>query len=309
MRHRHKQVLEFWDRSKELSAKNYAYRDFAKNLFSLLLKSDIHKNDATTNSIIKSNKNISAAIVAKEDGILAGADEFKLLNQDLKINALKNDGSKIKNNEVIMEISGGVKKILQRERVSLNLLQRMSGIATLTNMLSKKMLSKKPANVKIAATRKTLWGLLDKKAVSIGGGLTHRLNLSDGIIIKDNHLKIFNHDFEKVLNITKNISKYIEIEVEDKNQALSAAKTIKKLIEKGNKSLYAVMLDKIPPRQIKSIIKDLKSLNLYDYVLLEASGNINPEKVQEYAYCGVDIISMGCITNSARILNMSLEIK
>lgn len=304
MRHRHKRVLEFWDRSEELSAKNYAYRDFAKNLFYLLLKSDIHKNDATTNSIISSNKNISAAIVAKEDGILAGADEFKLLNQDLKITALKNDGSKIKNNEVIMEISGGAKKILQRERVSLNLLQRMSGTATLTDMLSKKL-----ANVKIAATRKTLWGLLDKKAVSVGCGLTHRLNLSDGIIIKDNHLKIFNYNFEKVLNITKNRSKYIEIEVEDKNQALSAAKTIKKLIEKNNKSLYAIMLDKIPPQQIKSIIKDLRSQNLYDYVLLEASGDINPENVREYADCGVDIISMGCITNSARVLNMSLEIK
>lgn len=304
MRHRHKLVLEFWDRSKELTIRDKAYRSFVKELLYLLLKQDIKNGDITTNSLVK-NENVSAIVVAKERGILAGLEELSIINNDLKLRPIKRDGDKIKNGDALIEIQGSAKKILERERASLNLLQRMSGIATLTSALNKGLNGK----VKIAATRKTLWGLLDKKAVSTGNGLTHRLNLNDGILIKDNHLKIFNHDFEKIINSTKNKSKYIEIEVEDKNQALRAAQSIKKISSKNNKNLFALMLDKISPKEIKAIVEDLKGLDLYDYVLLEASGNINPENIVEYSGCGVDILSMGYITNSAKILNMSLEIK
>ncbi len=304
MRHRLSRILEFWDRSKELSINNRSYRDFVNEFICLLLKNDIKNGDLTSNSLIKGNKNISAFVIAKEDGILAGLEEFSLINNDLHLKFLKKDGDKIKNGDIVLKIFGNTKKILSRERVSLNLLQRMSGIATLTNSLNKKLKYK----IKIAATRKTLWNLLDKKAVSLGNGLTHRLNLNDGIIIKDNHLKILNYDIEKALSLIKNKSKYIEIEVEDKKQALNAAKAIKNIIKKNNKNLYAIMLDKIYPKQIKSIIKDLKNQNLYDYVLLEASGNINPKNLTGYAECGVDIVSMGYITNSAKVLNMSMEI-
>lgn len=312
MQHREKLVLEFWDRSDKLSIKDKNYNNFVKNFLYLLLKQDIENSDISTNSLTK-NKNISSVIIAKESGIFAGLEEFKLINNSLKIKPLKNDGDKIKNEDILIEINGNAKKILSQERIFLNLLQRMSGIATLTNNLIKKLDNK----VKLAATRKTLWGGIDKKAVSIGGGLTHRLNLNDGIIIKDNHLKVFDYDtrtkfgttyggIEKALKLAKNKSHYIEIEVENKKHAVTAAKVIKKL--NNNKNSFAIMLDKIQPREIKLIIEELKNNDLYDYVLLEASGNINPNNLMKYADCGVDVISMGYITNSAKVLNMSLEI-
>jgi nicotinate-nucleotide pyrophosphorylase (carboxylating) len=295
----------FWDRSRELTMTSKKYKNHVKKFWHFLLKNDIGKGDATTNSLIKKNEKISAMIVAKEDGIFAGSDEIIFLNKDLEIKALKNDGDKIKKGEALLDIKGNSKKILSRERTFLNLLQRMSGIATLTNNLVKK-LNDKGSKARIAATRKTLWGSLDKKAVSVGGGLTHRLSLSDGILIKDNHLKIMRGNIEKALGLAKSKSKYIEIEVENKKQAVTAAKAIKKM--SNNNNFFAIMLDKVPPEEIKSIIEELKNKDLYGYVLLEASGNINSDNLTEYGNCGVDIISMGRITNSAKALNMSLEI-
>ncbi len=303
MQHRERLVLEFWDRSKELSIKNKKYRNFVGKFFPMLLKYDLGNGDLTTASLIKKNKNIYAAIIAREDGILAGIDEFKSFNKDLRIRLLKNDGDQIKKDDILVEVNGSARKILGRERVSLNLLQRMSGIATLTDNLSKKL-----DNIRIAATRKTLWGGIDKKAVSVGSGLTHRLNLSDGLIIKDNHLKLLNYDIEKALKLAKNRQKYVEIEVEDKKQALIAAKAIKKLIGNGAKNLFAIMFDKMPPEEIKAIIMELKKQDLYNNILFEASGGINPKNLAGYAGCSVDVISMGCITNSAKALDMSMEI-
>ena len=297
-------ILEFWDRSRELNIGNKNYRDFINKFFSVLLESDIKNGDLASDSLVKKNKIVSAFIIAKEDGILAGIEEFKFLNRDLDIKQLKNDGDNVKRGEILLKLDGNALKILQRERTNLNLLQRMSGIATLANSLSKKA-----GNVKIAATRKTLWGLLDKKAVSAGGGLTHRLSLNDGVIIKDNHLSLMNCDFKKAINSTKKKSKYIEMEVESKKQALKAAYAIKKTVKKNDKNFYAIMLDNINPANIKWIIKNLKNNNLYDCILLEASGNINESNLKEYSGCGADIVSMGCITNSAKALDISQEIR
>jgi len=300
-------VLEFWDRKNELSIKNKEYAKFADDLIGILLSQDVNKNDISSNSLIK-NKEITAVIAVKDGGIVAGLEEFSLINNDLKLKFLKKDGDKIKEGEILLEIRGDSGKILERERISLNLLQRMSGISTSVNRLNKKLNSK----LKLAATRKTLWGLLDKKAVSIGGGLTHRLNLNDRIIIKDNHLKILGNNIRNVINSVKFKSKYIEIEVEDKKQAFAAAKSIAKIMENKkskNNQIFAVMFDKIPPEEIKSIINKFKNKGIYDKILFEASGNINENNLTDYIDCGVDIISMGSITNSAKILNMSLEIK
>ena len=307
MQHREKSVLEFWDRKNHLNISNKEYRNFLEKFFYFFLNEDIKGNDITTNSIIKKNKKISAVIVAKEDGIFAGLDEFRLLNTDLNLKFFKNDGDEIKTGDILIEMKGNAKKILSRERFFLNLLQRMGGIATVTNLLNKKLKSR----IKIAATRKTLWSMMDKKAVSIGNGLTHRLNLNDGILIKDNHLKILDGDIEKALNLANNKSKYIEIEVENKEQALKAANYVKKTISKKisfGRNFFAIMFDKIPPKEIKSIIQEIKNMNLHGQILFEASGNINVENILEYANCGVDIISMGCLTNPGKSLNMSLEI-
>lgn len=311
MQLRDRLVLEFWDRSGNLSIKNRQYRNYVKKIFVNFLEQDICNGDLTTESLIKNNKIVSASITANENGILAGLEEFSLINKGLKLKFLKKDGDAVKKGDTLADICGNAKKILERERTSLNLLQRMSGIATLTNNLNKKLGNK----AKIAATRKTAWGLIDKKAVSIGGGLTHRLSLDDGVLIKDNHLRILGDNAEKALALAKNKSKYVEIEVESKNQALASAKAIKRIIEtdnhasrNNNKSIFAIMLDKIPPREVKSIIADLKKNGLYNHVLLEASGNISPDNLADYAGCGADVISMGCITNSAKALNLSQDI-
>lgn len=307
MQRRDKLVLEFWDRKYRLSIQNREYAEFVKDLVGILLKQDINNKDITSNSLINAKK-ITAVIVAKEEGIFAGLEEFSLVNNDLELTFLKKDGDKMKSGDILVEIKGTAGKVLEKERVSLNLLQRMSGIATNIYRLNNKLENK----IKLAATRKTLWGLLDKKAVSIGGGLTHRLSLNDGVIIKDNHLKMLGNNIESVINSIKNKSKYIEIEVEDRNQAINAAKTITKI--KNNKkikntSIFAIMFDKIPPTEIKEIVNGFKKLSLDNNILFEASGNINENNLTDYINCGVDIISMGSITNSAKILNMSLEIK
>lgn len=311
MQLRDRLVLEFWDRSRCLSTKNSHYRNYVENFFLNFLGQDIGKGDLTTGSLIKNDMVISANITAKENGILAGLEEFSLINKDLKLKFLKKDGDAVNKGDILIEIRGNAKKILERERTSLNLLQRMSGIATLTYKLNKILNNK----ARIAATRKTAWGIIDKKAVSIGGGLTHRLSLNDGILIKDNHIRILGHDIKKALALAKNKSRYVEIEAESKNQALASAKAVKRIIEtsnpgsrNSNKSIFAIMLDKIPPKEIKSIIADLKKSGLHDYTLLEASGNISPDNLTDYAGCGIDVISMGCITNAAKALDLSQEI-
>ncbi|MEK6983397.1 MAG: carboxylating nicotinate-nucleotide diphosphorylase [Nanoarchaeota archaeon] len=301
MRHRANLILEFWDRSRELTLENLHYKKFVTKFYNFLLNEDAGLGDITTDSMIKKNEKILAKIVAKENGVAAGLEELEFLNQDLELRRLKNDGDKIYGGDVLAEMEGQSKKILERERTSLNFLQRMSGIATLTNTINKNL----GGNIKVAATRKTLWGSIDKKAVSVGGGITHRLNLSDGILIKDNHLGILQFDMEKALKSAIGRSRYVEIEVENKKDALRAAKIIRKL---GSSSLFAIMFDKIRPITIKSIIKELKMEDFYEHILFEASGNITPKNLTDYSNCGVDIISMGCLTNSSKVLNMSQEI-
>ena len=301
MQPREKRIVEFWDRKDELSAKNKEYRDFVKGLLSFLLKNDLKKGDITSSRI---KNQIRAVIISKEDGIIAGLEELALINPGLKLKFFKKDGDLIKNKEVIVEIIGNANEILPMERTNLNLLQRMSGIATLTFDLSRKS-----GKARVAATRKTPWGLMDKKAVIIGGGLSHRLSLNDGIIIKDNHLELLKHDFEKIIDLYKSTSKRIEIEVENKEHALKAAMAIKSALAKNNKNIFALMLDKIKPKDIKYIARELKKSGVYGSILLEASGNINGKNIKNYAHCGADIISMGCLTNSPKAIDLSQEIR
>src|SRR3989338_5565565 len=299
MQAREKKIMEFWDRKDELSTKNKEYRDFVKGLLSFLLKNDLKKGDITSSRI---KNQIKAVIISKENGIIAGLEELALINKGLKLKFFKKDGDRIKNKDVIVEIIGNANKILPMERTNLNLLQRMSGIATLTSDLSKKS-----GNLRVAATRKTPWGLMDKKAVIIGGGLSHRLSLNDGIIIKDNHLKLLKYDFGKIIYIYKSTSKRVEIEVENKEHALKAAMAIKSALAKNNKNIFALMLDKIKPKDIRYIARELKKSGVYGSILLEASGNINGKNIKNYAHCGADIISMGCLTNSPKAIDLSQE--
>ena len=319
---RNKLVLEFWDRSKYLNIHNEKYKHYVERFFKEKLEQDVGKGDATTNSLIPKNKNIKASVIAREQGIIAGMEEVLSLIKEFKVKKYKKDGDKVKNNDKILEIYGNARKILNYERTLLNILQRMSGIATLAYK-TKKLLENRRfsaptplvVNCFIAGTRKTLFPLFDEKALSVGGALTHRLDLSSAILVKDSHLEILNGNIGKALRLANKNKRcrYVEVEVKNGREALEAAKTIYNL--KSNK-IFAIMFDNMNAIKIKNSIKKINNIinknsinNDKKKILFEASGGINQENIKEYSKTGVDIISLGILTHSAKTLNISLEIK
>lgn len=267
-----------------------------------LLAEDVGEGDVTAAAIIPQNLIVQAEVVAKAEGIVAGLEEAAILAESigLKAEAKTNDGSKVKNKQVLMVLTGDAQTILSVERTLLNLLSRMSGIATKTNTLSEQ-LKKAKVKARIAATRKSAPGLLyfDKKAVAIGGGDPHRLHLDDMVLIKDNHLAIVGSPEEAVKKAKANtsFSKKIEIEVTSTSDALKAAKA----------GADIVMLDNFSPKQAKEAGEALSKAG-YTNVLLEVSGGITSETLLEYASAQVNIISMGELTHSVKALDISLEI-
>ncbi len=259
------------------------------------LAEDIGKGDIT--SKLLSKKKITVKIISRENAIVAGTyyakEIFKLKGCNTRI--LKKDGSKIKSNQTIMFITGDAGNILTCERTALNLLTRMSGIATQTNDLVKKI----PKKTKLYATRKTAPGLryFDKESVEIGGGKKHRLRLDEMVMIKDNHIAIEN-SLPSLIKKTKKKYKKFEVEVENTADAVLAAK----------EGATIIMLDNFTPAQIKKTIKVLKDQKLRNKVMLEASGGINSKNISKYGQTHVDIISVGSITNSVKGIDMSLEI-
>jgi len=300
---RNKLILEFWDRSKELNIKNKKYKSYVEKFFKDKLEQDVGKGDITTNSLISKNKNVNASVIVREDGIIAGMEEVSLLINEFKVKTYKKDGDRVKNNEVILEIYGNARKILNYERTLLNILQRMSGIATLTYE-TKKLVKK----YIIAGTRKTLFPLFDEKALSVGGALTHRLDLSSAILVKDSHLEVLDDNIKKaiILASENKKTKYVEVEVKNESEAFEAAKTIYNL--KSNK-IFAIMFDNVKPSMIKKTIKRINNIINKKIILFEASGGINQENIKEYSKTGVDIISLGILTHSVNVFDMSLEIK
>ena len=267
----------------------------SKKQLSQFLAEDIGKGDITSNLLAK--KKISVKIISRENAIVAGTSYAKEIFKIKGCNAqiLKKDGSKIKPNQVIMTITGNAGSILTCERTALNLLTRMSGIATQTNSLVKKI----PKKTKLYATRKTAPGLryFDKEAVEIGGGKKHRLTLDKMVMIKDNHIAI-GDSLLSLIKKTKKKYKKFEVEVENTPDAILAAK----------EGATIIMLDNFSPVQIKKTIQVLKNQKLRNKVKIEASGGINSKNISKYGQTGVDIISVGSITNSVKGIDMSLEI-
>ena len=267
----------------------------SKKQLAQFLAEDIGKGDITSDLLDK--KRITATIISREDAILAGVqyakEIFKIKGCNVKI--LKKDGSKIKPNQTIISITGDAGKILTCERTALNLLTRMSGIATQTNQIVKKI----PSKTKLYATRKTAPGLryFDKEAVEIGGGKKHRLRLDEMVMIKDNHIAV-EDSLLSLIKKTKKKYKKFEVEVENTKDAVLAA----------NMGATIIMLDNFTPAQIKKTIQTLKDQKLRSKVLLEASGGITSKNISKYGQTGVDIISVGSITNSVKGIDMSLEI-
>ena len=279
-------------------------REIVKEKLKSFLKEDLGHGDVTSDLLVMDGTVVEAEIVAKESGVLAGLEEIKLLLEEfgLKTEKLKGDGDRLKKGEAILRVIGDAKTILALERTVLNFLCRMSGIATLTAKLVE-MVRKAGFKTIIACTRKTAPGLeyFDKKAVRIGGGDTHRLHLDDMILVKDNHIKVVGSVSEAIKRAKEkaSFSKKIEVEVSNLAEALEAARV----------GADIIMLDNFTPAQIKETLLQLEKEGLRSKVLVEASGGINEDNVVEFASTGVDILSIGMLTHSAKALDLSLEVR
>ncbi len=267
------------------------------------VEEDVGQGDITTLLTIPSGTVVEAEVIPKEPGAIAGLEEALTLLESFgfQANALVGDGAKVKEKTTVLRIVGDARTLLVIERTMLNLLSRMSGIATMTSRLIEKV-RRAGFRTRIACIRKVAPGLLyfDKKAVMYGGGDTHRLHLDDLIIIKDNHLAVagnIGQTIEKVRNAVS-FSKKIEIEVVRANDALKAAKA----------GVDIIMLDNVSPREIKETIALLKREGFRDKVLIEASGGITEQNILEFAAAGADIVSLGELTDSVKALDISLEI-
>lgn len=264
---------------------------------------DLGFEDITTRALIPAGMQVKGQIISKEEGIVAGVklavEIFTEFGVETKI--MKNDGEKIKKDQVIMELSGDPHNILSLERTVLNLMMRMSGIATLTSKLVELVKNVNP-DVIVAGTRKTTPGLqfFEKDAIRSGGGDTHRYRLDDGILIKDNHLALVGDVAEAVSRARKyaSFTKKIEIEVENTDETLQAARA----------GADIIMLDNMTPEEVTNVLSVLEKEKLRGNIIIEVSGGINPENIVDFVKTGVDVISTGYMTHSARSLDLSLEL-
>jgi len=270
-----------------------------EKLIDLSIKEDIAQGDITTNNIIPENSTAIAQIVSKTYGVIAGMPLaeiiFKKLDKNISFKQLFADGENVEPKNVLAEISGSYRAILSGERLALNFLQRMSGIATETQKYVKAIENYK---TKILDTRKTIPGfrILDKYAVKTGGGTNHRFGLYDMVMIKDNHIKVAGSITNAVKQIKKNIKQNIKIEVETTN-----LEEVKEAL-KANADI--IMLDNMSIDIIKQAVKIINHKSLS-----EASGNMSLDKVKEVAATGVDFISVGALTHSVKAMDISLNIK
>ncbi len=283
-----------------------------KRILEIALEQDLGKTrgDVTTNSLFRKTDFQATAEIRVKDarlkaksGVLAGMAELKELAKKFGVKlvgAKKMDGSRIKFGERVCVLKGSVKELLKIERTALNTVCRMSGIATTVNWLSKK-----GNGVKIAATRKSPPGLmeLDKKAVEIGGGLTHRVGLQGGILIKDNHIFALgeSENLDKLGAIVEAVKRCkkmgpVEIEVSNQEEAIVACMA----------GADIVMLDNFTPAEAKRAVSKMRKIA--PNVKIELSGGINEGNIGKYAKAGADWVSIGSLTNSARIIDMNMKI-
>lgn len=268
------------------------------------LKEDIGNGDITTNSIIPKSAFIRAEIIAKDYGIIAGLDiakqVFQELNKNISFRKNVHDGEPVKKGRVIAEIKGNARVILTGERVALNFLQRLSGIATLTARFVKlaRKARGKAKGVRILDTRKTtpLMRELEKYAVKAGGGRNHRFGLYDAILIKDNHIEAAGSITEAVKK-AKLAGKSIEVEV----------KNLKEVREALNARVGRLLLDNMGIKEIKKAVKLVKEKEKRK-IKLEVSGGVNLNTIKAIAGTGVDYVSIGALTHSAKALDLSLEV-
>lgn len=272
---------------------------YVKKIIERALTEDIGPGDVTSEAAIPVGSTSTAEILAKQDLVLAGLDVslevFHFLDAAIQFTRFAEDGDRIKSGKVIARVSGSTRVLLAGERVALNLLQHMSGIATLTSKYVEQL---KGLNAQALDTRKTLPGLrqLEKYAVRMGGGTNHRFGLYDGVLIKDNHIKAGGSITKAIESARKNAHHLLKIEVE--------TKTLDEVREALAAKADIIMLDNMPLDIIREAVKLING-----QVLVEASGNVTFETIREIGKTGVDFISSGSLTHSAPAADISMKIK
>lgn len=247
------------------------------------------------------DRHVEAIIFTKEDCTVAGIDEAASIFYYFGIQAETDfkDGDKLSKGDIIFRLRGGAVSILRAERISLNFLGHLSGIATLTRRCTD-IVRKYSETTRVACTRKTTPGIrkFEKLAVAAGGGDTHRFNLSDAVMIKDNHIKLMGIEAAIKAARKTSFTRKIEVEVESAEDAVFAAQL----------KVDIIMLDNMQPDEVKKTLLVLKEKGLRESALIEASGGISLENLEDYAKTGVDVISMGSLIHKSRWIDVSLEI-
>ncbi len=272
---------------------------YVDELIKNAIKEDINYIDTSADLVIDEDDMTTAYFEAKADGVLCGLDValrvFELLDKDFKAKVYIKDGEKVKRGDIIADLSGHTVLLLKGERTALNLLQHMSGIATMTN---KAVTLCEGTNASVADTRKTLPGLrsIQKYAVTVGGGRNHRYNLSDAVMLKDNHIDACGSITKAVAKVREKLGHMVKIEVETRN--------LDEVKEALNTGCEVIMLDNM---DCETMCKAVEMTN--GKALLEASGNITDETIGSVAKTGVDIISIGALTHSVKAFDISMKIK
>ncbi|MDC3415653.1 carboxylating nicotinate-nucleotide diphosphorylase [Aquibacillus salsiterrae] len=260
---------------------------------------DIGDRDVTSELIFPEDAIGEGHFVAKAEGTLAGcriiSEVYHLLDPDVKITTLKKDRESVYSGDLIASVYGNVRTLLTGERVILNLVQRLSGIATLTDLAVKTLNSD---YTRICDTRKTTPGLrmYEKYAVTCGGGFNHRFGLDDGIMIKDNHIAFCGSITEAVQRVRKSLGHMVKIEVETENK--------EQLLEAVDVGVDVIMLDNCSPEKVKELVPLIPSS-----IISEVSGNITIDNISLYRDSGVQYISLGMLTHSVKALDISLDVK
>ncbi len=267
------------------------------NLILMALREDISSEDITTNSVMREAKLGTVKLICKQDGVIAGLDvfqrTFELLDEKTQVKRYFKDGDEVKKGDHLADITGDIRVLLSGERVALNYLQRMSGIATYTRNVVKLLGDSK---VRLLDTRKTTpnMRIFEKYAVKMGGGYNHRYNLSDGILLKDNHIDAAG-GVKEAIKMAKDYAPFVrKIEVEVENLDM-----LREALEAG---ADIIMLDNMTPEMMKEAVKIVDGR-----AKTECSGNITKENIEKVIDTGVDYISSGALTHSAPILDISLK--
>ncbi|MGH9560292.1 MAG: nicotinate-nucleotide diphosphorylase, partial [Terracidiphilus sp.] len=289
---REERVKQAFFRGGDLTLENARYRDAVRSLAEALLQDDLADEDLTAAAIELKATRVSACVIARESGVIAGLQEFAWLYRGNGVDVVleKGDGDAIRRGDTVLLAQGEQTKLLALERVGLNLLQRMSGIASASHNAQGRV-RQSGSETRIIGTRKTPWGLLDKRALHVGGVGTHRLSLSDAILIKNNHLALLadREDDAAPLAIERAWkfrarAAFIEVEVRSEAAARAAAAAFRKLLEQsGEEYPCVVMVDNMATDQIGAILQILRREHLLEYALVEASGGITEANAVEYA--------------------------